>query len=74
MTDDSIITVRLRQLAEGTNDELDDLADTAVLDETDMMATGELRQILDPAAELSHKIHDDLRALGDSDDSDDEAE
>lgn len=66
MADDSAVTDRLRQLAEATEDEL--AGDTIVLDDTDLMATTELRQLLDPAGELITSLGDHLQAMDDGED------
>jgi len=61
MTDDSLfITRRLKLAAEATNEELD-ASDTIVLDDTDLMETGELRRLLDPAGQLTKAVDADLQ-------------
>lgn len=59
MTDDTAITDRLLQLAEATDD--DPAIETIVIDERDLMATTELRRLLDPGAELIEAIDTELQ-------------
>ena len=46
MADDSIVTMRLKKLADVTVEELESTGDTIELEEMDLMATGELEQLL----------------------------
>jgi hypothetical protein len=61
MADDSLfITRRLKLAAEASNDELD-ASDTIVLEDTDLMETGELKRLLDPAGRLTKAVNADLQ-------------
>jgi len=46
MADDSIVTKRLKKLADVTVEGLESTGDTIELEEMDLMATGELEQLL----------------------------
>jgi hypothetical protein len=59
MSDDSILTERLRKLADIAGDESG--AETIVLDEMDLMATTEFRRLVDPACDLPDAIEANLQ-------------
>ena len=59
MSDDSILTERLRKLADTAGEEPG--AETIVLDELDLMATTEFKRLVDPACDLTTAIEADLQ-------------
>lgn len=57
MTDNAAVTDSLRQLADEPDDDLG--GHTIVIDEADIMATREMRALLDPASDFINSLEDD---------------
>lgn len=70
MADDSTVTECLLQLPEEQGSDPDSAEDIVELDDTNMMATKELRLLLDPASELVTSLCEDMDALDDKEDAD----
>lgn len=56
---DDLLTRRLRQLAEVTDEELEAEGDTLELEQMELMDTNEMEQLLDPADEPAEESDDD---------------